>query len=180
MREQQARQLYQAAGYNKDNPLRLELRINSSATHRRTALAVSAMWKQNLGIITQIVNEEWKVFVNNRRQGVITEVFRGGWIGDYPDPTTFLSLFASDNVQNWSAYKSPRYDNLLALANTELDADLRNQILQRAEQQLLNDMPMIPLYYYVSRHLVNQRVRGYMANTLDIHLSRYLSLQAAP
>ncbi len=179
-REQQAKKLYQAAGYSTKKPLRLELRINSSATHRRMALAVAAMWKQNLGVITQIVNEEWKVFVNNRRQGVVTEVFRGGWIGDYPDPTTFLSLFVSDNVQNWSAYNSPRYDNLLALAATESDPDLRHQILQRAEQQLLNDMPMIPLYYYVSRHLVNPRVSGYMANTLDIHLSRYLNLQAAP
>ncbi len=179
-REQQALELYQSAGYSKAKPLRLELRINSSATHRRTALAVAAMWKQTLGVITQIVNEEWKVFVNNRRQGVVTEVFRGGWIGDYPDPTTFLALFSSDNVQNWSAYKSSRYDNLLDLAGAEMDPELRQQILQRAESQLLKDMPMIPLYYYVSRHLVNQRVSGYMGNTLDIHLSRYLSLEAAP
>ena len=176
-REQTARDLYRQAGYSEGNPLKLELRINSSSTHRRMALAVAAMWKQTLGVVTRIVHEEWKVFVNNRSQGVITEVFRGGWIGDFPDPVTFLSLFISDNVQNWSAYHSLRFNNLMALAEAETNPEQRLQLLQSAEKQLLDDVPMIPLYYYVSRHLVDQRVSGYTANTLDIHLSRYLDME---
>lgn len=176
-RETTAAELYRQAGYSKENPLRLELRINSSSTHRRMALAVSAMWKQSLGVVTRIVHEEWKVFVNNRSQGVITEVFRGGWIGDFPDPVTFLSLFVSDNVQNWSGYHSLRFNNLMALAEDQTHPEQRLQLLQQAEKQLLDDVPMIPLYYYVSRHLVDQRVSGYSDNTLDIHLSRYLDLE---
>ncbi|MCF6224960.1 MAG: peptide ABC transporter substrate-binding protein [Xanthomonadales bacterium] len=176
-RETTAVALYRQAGYSKENPLHLELRINSSSTHRRMALAVSAMWKQNLGVVTRIVHEEWKVFVNNRNQAVITEVFRGGWIGDFPDPVTFLSLFISDNVQNWSGYESLRFNNLMALAEDQANPKQRLQLLQQAEKQLLDDVPMIPLYYYVSRHLVDQRVSGYSDNTLDIHLSRYLDLE---
>ncbi|MCF6264579.1 MAG: peptide ABC transporter substrate-binding protein [Xanthomonadales bacterium] len=176
-REKTAAALYRQAGYSKENPLHLELRINSSSTHRRMALAVSAMWKQNLGVVTRIVHEEWKVFVNNRSQAVITEVFRGGWIGDFPDPVTFLSLFISDNVQNWSGYESLRFNNLMALAEDQSNPQQRLQLLQQAEKQLLDDVPMIPLYYYVSRHLVDQRVSGYSDNTLDIHLSRYLDLE---
>lgn len=177
VREQTARDLYRLAGFGEGNQLHLELRINSSSTHRRMALAVAAMWKQTLGVVTRIVHEEWKVFVNNRNQAVITEVFRGGWIGDFPDPVTFLSLFSSNNVQNWSGYHSLRFDNLMALAEAETDPGQRLQLLQNAEKQLLDDVPMIPLYYYVSRHLVDQRVNGYTANTLDIHLSRYLDLE---
>lgn len=176
-REQTARELFALSGYSEENPLRLELRINSSSTHRRMALAVAAMWKQTLGVVTQIVHEEWKVFVNNRSLGVITEVFRGGWIGDFPDPVTFLSLFTADNVQNWSGYNSLRFDNLMALAEAETNSTQRLLLLERAEKQLLDDAPLIPLYYYVSRHLVDKRVTGYTANTLDIHLSRYLNLE---
>jgi len=64
----------------------------------------NSMWKQVLGVNTQLIYEEWKVFVNNRRMGVITEVFRGGWIADYADPSGFLDLFISDNSLNNTFY----------------------------------------------------------------------------
>jgi oligopeptide transport system substrate-binding protein len=51
------------------------------------------------------------------------------------------------------------------------------QLLREAEAQLLQDMPVIPLYYYVSRHLVNPAVAGYENNVRDVHLSRYLDLE---
>ena len=153
----------------------LELRYNTSAVHRRVAVAVAAMWKQVLGVNTELVNEEWKVFVNNRRLGVVTQVFRGGWIADYADPASFLELFSDGSALNNTFYGNARFDELLGSANAQT-GPARMELLRRAESQLMQDMPVIPLYYYVSRHLVNPAITGFENNVRDIHLSRYLDL----
>ena len=175
-REAEARRLYQESGAGQHEPLLLELRYNTSGVHRRVAVAVAAMWKQVLGISTELVNEEWKVFVNNRRLGVITQVFRGGWIADYADPSSFLELFVGGSNLNNTFYSGARYDELLGSAATASGAT-RMGLLRQAEAQLMHDIPVIPLYYYVSRHLVNPAVSGYEDNVRDIHLSRYLNLE---
>ncbi len=175
-REAKARELYRAAGYGDGRDLLVELRFNTSSLHRRMAVAVAAMWKQVLGVNAELINEEWKVFVNNRRQGVITQVFRGGWIADYADPGSFLDLFRGGNELNTTFYASDAYDSLLAQAGL-LDGTRRMVALQQAETLLMRDMPVIPLYYYVSRHLVKPGVSGFHDNVRDIHLSRYLGLE---
>jgi len=176
-RQQEAKKLYAEAGYSAKNPLLVELRFNTSSQHRKIALAVSSMWRQVLGVNTELINEEWKVFVNNRRQGVLTQVFRGGWIADYADPTSFLDLFRSDNDLNTTFYNNELFDRLMDQA-TVLQGDERMQRLQRAEAQLMKDMPAIPLYFYVSRHLLKSTVSGYQPNVRDIHLSRYLGVES--
>lgn len=175
-REAEARKLFESSGLHKGKPLRLELRYNTSALHRRVAVAVAAMWKQVLGVSTQLVNEEWKVFVNNRRLGVVTQVFRGGWIADYADPASFLDLFLSGNALNSSFYRNPQFDALVAAAAVAGDAR-RKELLREAESLIMQDMPLLPLYYYVSRHLVSPRVGGFVDNVRDVHLSRYLTLE---
>ncbi len=163
------------AGFGQHKPLVLELRYNTSQLHRRMAVAVSAMWKQVLGVATELVNEEWKVFVNNRKMGVVTEVFRGGWIADYSDPASFLDLFISDSALNTTFYANPEFDQ--TVASTHLVSGLaRMELLRKAESVLMQDMPVIPLYYYVSRHLVNTRITGFADNVRDVHLSRYLAI----
>ena len=166
-----ARELYRRSGA--PDGLLLELRYNSSSVHRRMAVAVAAMWKQVLGVNTDLVQEEWRVFVNNRRQGVVTEVFRGGWIADFADPVSFLDLFRSDNELNVTFYRSDEYDRLLAAA-AGVDGPERLDRLRAAERRLLQDMPAIPLYHYVSRHLVQPWVSGWQDNVRDVHLSRWL------
>lgn len=173
-RLERARHLYTRAGYGPDRPLTVELRYNSSLTHRRTAAAVAGMWKQNLGVRTRQVNEEWKVFVTNRRQGRLTEVFRGGWIADFPDATSFLDLFVGDSPLNHSFFSDSEYDRLVAAAGAA--GDDRFDLLWSAEQRLLEAHAVIPLYYYVSRHLVDPRIKGFEDNPMDVHLSRWLSL----
>jgi oligopeptide transport system substrate-binding protein len=173
-REAEAQRLYRRAGLSQSGLL-LELRYNTSAVHRRVAVAVAAMWKQVLGVNTELVNEEWKVFVNNRKLGVVTQVFRGGWIADFADPSSFLELFSSSSALNNTFYRNARFDELLGSANAEVGA-ARMELLRRAESQLMQDMPVIPLYYYVSRHLVSPAIAGFENNVRDIHLSRYLDL----
>ncbi|MEJ2535043.1 MAG: peptide ABC transporter substrate-binding protein [Gammaproteobacteria bacterium] len=111
-RNAEAQRLYAEAGYDEDRPLRVEIRYNTSENHKKLALAVASMWKQVLGVQAQLINEEWKVFLQNRSQRVLTQVFRAGWIGDYADPYTFLQLFRTGHGQNDFAYSNSLYDSL--------------------------------------------------------------------
>ena len=174
-REAEAVRLLGLSGFGRQEPLLLELRYNTSGVHRRVAVAVSAMWRQVLGVNTQLVNEEWKVFVNNRRMGVVTEVFRGGWIADYADPGSFLDLFIAGSSLNNTFYSNSDYDMLIKSAEIS-SGSARMELLQQAEAYLMKDMPVIPLYYYVSRHLVRPRISGFLDNVRDVHLSRYLGV----
>lgn len=171
-----AQRLLREAGYSRKRPLDVELRFNSSLSHRRMAAAVAAMWKQHLGVRTRLVNEEWKVFVTNRRHGRITEIVRGGWIADWADPGNFLDNFHSQSALNYAFFDDPDFDRLLEQASERTGRE-RLELLARAEQRLLDRHAIIPLYYYVSRHLVDPAVSGYEDNPMDIHLSRWLSLE---
>jgi oligopeptide transport system substrate-binding protein len=102
-------------------------------------------------------------------------VFRGGWIADYADPASFLDPFIGDNSLNNTFYKNTSYNMLIKSAEIS-SGSARMELLQRAEAHLMKDMPVIPLYYYVSRHLVRPRLSGFLDNVRDIHLSRYLGV----
>ena len=125
-------------------------------------------------------NEEWKVFVGNRKQRVITQVFRGGWIGDVPDPRNFLAAFAHDGPLNWTGFDDAGFRERLERADAARSDAARNAWLHAAEQRLLAADAVIPLYFYTSKHLVSPQVRGWQANALDRHASRWLRLQAGP
>jgi oligopeptide transport system substrate-binding protein len=171
-----ARQLYGAAGYSEGHPLTVELRYNTSTLNRRLALAVAAMWQETLGVHARLRNEEWKVFVQNRRQRAITQVFRGGWIADVDDARNFLAAFASDGPLNWIGYRDRQFDALIAQADNTADPIQRNAVLAQAEARLLASQPLIPLYFYTSKHLVKPAVHGFRANPLDHHASRFMTL----
>lgn len=173
-RSRKAKQLYQEAGYSKSNPLTVEIRYNTSENHKKLAIAISAMWKQVLGVKVRLVNEEWKVFLENRKQKQLTQVFRAGWIGDYNDPYTFAELMHSKHGINDPGYNNPEYDKLLNEAAFETDQDKRRRILHQAEQILLQDQPIIPLYSYVSKHLIKPYVGNYVPNILDHNYTKDL------
>lgn len=178
-REARAKALYRAAGYSERNPLTIELRYNTSTPHRRLSLAVASMWRDTLGVRVRLRNEEWKVFVQNRKQRAITQVFRGGWIGDVADARNFLGAFAADGALNWPGYDDARYRELFANADAARSENARNAWLRAAETRLLHAHALIPLYFYTSKHLVSPQVHGFEANPLDRHPSRWLRLEAA-
>ncbi|GAB4191510.1 MAG: ABC transporter substrate-binding protein [Wenzhouxiangellaceae bacterium] len=173
-REAEARRLYRDAGYSADQPLQVELRYNTSANHKKIALALAAMWSQVLGVETILINEEWKVFLQNRLQRRVTEVFRGGWIGDYNDPYAFLEIYHSGHRQNDSGYDNASYDRLLERIATERIPSRRMRLLAEAERILLEDQPFLPLYTYVTKRLISPRVQGWQPNIMDHHLSRWM------
>lgn len=168
-RNAEARRLYAEAGYSEENPLSVEILYNTNENHKRLSVAIASMWKQTLGVEATLVNQEWKVFLETRRRKETTEVFRAGWIGDYNDAFTFSQLRYSKNEMNHSGYASPAYDALLERAAMESDPVARAKVLEESERLLLADMPVIPLYFYVSKHLVKPWVGGRQTNIMDHH-----------
>ena len=175
-RNQEAQRLYSEAGYSKEKPLEVEILYNTSDNHKRIALAIAAMWKQTLGVKTTLRNQEWKVFLETRRLKQGTQVYRAGWIGDYDDPYTFSQLLHSENEMNHPGYSSEEYDELINLAATKNAGESRLDVLRQAEKAMLEDMPIIPIYFYVSQHLIKPQVSGLEGNVMDHHYSKYVRI----
>lgn len=171
-----ARRLYKESGYGEDEPLSVELRYNTSETHQRIALAIQSMWRETLGFEATLINEEFQVLLSNMRGKEVTQVFRSSWTGDYNDAHTFLQVMLTGNPSNMTGYASEQFDSLMRRAAEQTDPGRRRLYLEEAERVLLADHPVIPLYFYVSKHLVSRRVRGWGDNVLDYHYSQHLSI----
>lgn len=172
----EARRLYEAAGYSHDNPLRLQILYNTHENHRTIAVAISSMWQEALGIETELVNEEWKVYLETRRTKQDTQVFRAGWIGDYNDAYNFLEILHSESGLNDSGWDNERYDELLEQSSQEKDLERRARIMRQAEGILLEEMPVIPVYFYVTKRLVKPWVGNYRPHIQDFVYTKDLEI----
>ncbi len=175
-RRARARALYEQAGYSLTHPLKIELRFPSGSTHERIALAIAAMWKEALGVEVILGGEEFKSLLQRIARGD-TMVFRASWIADYNDPWTFAEVMSSGFGINLPKYHSAAYDTFLKTAAGTVSPLERIAALQAAEKQLLADAPIIPLYYYVNKHLVSNHVRGWYDNGMNVTYTRDLEWQ---
>lgn len=180
-RETEARRLYGMAGYSEENPLRFEIRYTAGDNNKKMALAAASLWKQVLGVQATLLNEENKVFLQNREQRILTQVFQSGWIGEYADAYSFLNLFRSGHGRNDFGYSNNLYDALLDEVEAERIPSIRRRLMFETERLLLADIPFIPLYTYVTKRMVNPRLVGWESNVMDHHYSKHMFfLKAAP
>jgi oligopeptide transport system substrate-binding protein len=164
-----ARRLLAEAGYPDGEGFpKFELLFNTSESHRTVAVAIQQMWKEELGIDVGLYNQEWKVYLATRKARDF-DIVRAAWIGDYVDPNTFLSLITSDNGNNHSNWGSTEYDALIKQAAMEQNPEARFELFQKAETILMDEMPVIPIYFYVRSTLIDEAVRGWHPNILDYH-----------
>ncbi len=168
-----ARQLLHEAGLGAQPPA-LELSYNSGELHNRIAVAVAQMWKDALGVETTLRAEEFKVLLQDIDRGDVG-LFRASWVADYDDAFGFLQLMQSKFGINLPHYASATYDESLQRASRETDPGRRRGWLEHAEASMLADQPVIPLYFYVSNHLVAATVRGWQVNALNIVYSKNVS-----
>jgi oligopeptide transport system substrate-binding protein len=161
-----ARELLSTAGMLP--PPSFELRYNSGEQHNRIAVAVAAMWKEALGVEVSLRAEEFKVLLQDIDRGDVTQVFRGSWLADYNDAYGFLQVLQSGFGINLPRYSSPQYDALLAAAADTVEPNQRRALLEQAEGTMLADQPLIPLYFYVAKHLVNARIQGWHDNSMNV------------
>jgi oligopeptide transport system substrate-binding protein len=171
-RNAEARRLYANAGYTEEHPLRFEIRYSSGENNKKMALAVASLWKQVLGVQATLVNEELKVFLQNREQKVLTQVFRAGWISDYADAYSFLNLFRTGHGHNDYGYSNSLYDSLLDEIAAERIPSRRRRLMYEAERILLMDTPFIPVYTYVTKRMVSPLLQGWQSNVMDHHYSK--------
>jgi oligopeptide transport system substrate-binding protein len=175
-RLREAQRLYGEAGYSKEKPAAFELRYNSGEVHTKVALAVASMWQEALGVEVKLTQVEFKSLLQDIDRGDV-EVFRSSWVGDYNDAYTFAQYLKSDFGVNLPHYANPDYDALLAQAATELDPAKRRALLEQAEGVMLADTPLLPLYFYVSKHLVKPEVTGWYDNVMNVTYSKDLGLR---
>lgn len=138
-----------AEGLAEEGMDKLEFTIlyNTSEQHKKVAEAIQQMWNENLGVNVTLENTEMKVKID-REHKLDYEVSRAGWSGDYADPNTFLDLFTSWSSQNDTGWKTEAYDELITKAGEELDPATRMGYLHEAEEMLMEEMPIMPIYYY--------------------------------
>ncbi|MEX0446391.1 ABC transporter substrate-binding protein [Xenorhabdus sp. SGI246] len=160
-RIKKAKELLNEAGFNQNNPLKFNLLYNTHESHKKIAIAVSSMWKKNLGVEAVLQNQEWKVMLDNMHQGKF-EVIRRAWIADYNSPMNFLNMFMSGQVKNTSLYESRDYDVLIKKASETNDKSYQ----QKGLDIITKDSPVIPIYYYVSARMVKPYVGGFYINPL--------------
>ncbi|PSU35171.1 ABC transporter substrate-binding protein [Photobacterium lutimaris] len=165
-RNEKAKSLLEEAGYGPGNPLNFTLLYNTSENHKKIAVAIASMWKKNLDVTANLENQEWKTYLDTRRQGDF-DVTRAGWCGDYNEASSFLSLMQSNNSSNDPRYNSKAYDAIMAKALESTSDAEREQLYIQAEQLLAEDMPIAPIYQYVKARLVNPLVGGYPANNAE-------------
>lgn len=153
------------------------LLYNTQESHKAIAEAIQQQWKQELGVEVSLVNKEWKVYQNDTRK-LNYNIGRAGWIGDYNDPNTFLDMWLTDGGNNQTGWSSKKYDRLIAAAAVESNPKKRMKIFKEAENILINDeMPIMPIYFYVNTNVVKPWVKGLSLNLRDIHPLRYVWIE---
>jgi len=135
------------------------------------------MWKETLGIDTELITEEYRVFLNSRKDTSRWDVVRLAWTADYNDAGNFLEAFRSTSPNNDAGYMNPHYDSLLDTAALTADASERKAKLEEAERVLLSDYPIIPIYFYSVKRLVKPYVKGAKPNPLNRLYSKNLYIE---
>tara|TARA_X000000950_G_scaffold77706_1_gene97684 strand:+ start:75293 stop:76876 length:1584 start_codon:yes stop_codon:yes gene_type:complete len=171
----EARSLLEEAGYGPDNPLEFEYTYRSTDDNPRVAPAVQASWMEIADWVNpQILQKETQVQYSLLRQGDF-QIGDGAWVADFNDPKNFLFLLQSNTgAMNYGRYDNPEFDALMDQADREQDLDVRADLLEQAEQMMLDDMPIIPMWYQVSKNLVDPTITGFEDNADDVHRSRYM------
>ena len=139
--------------------------LNTGGNHQIIAEAIQQMLKTNLGIDIEIQAQEWSVFQQSRKDGVFN-MDRNGWIGDYMDPSTFMDMFTSKNGQNNSKYNNPAYDKAISGARVETDPAKRIQLYHDAEKLIMDDMGVVPIYFYTDPVEISKDLQDYVVTKL--------------
>jgi oligopeptide transport system substrate-binding protein len=165
-RNAKAKELLAEAGYNESNPLKFSLLYNTSENHKKNAVAIGSMWKKTLGVEVTLENQEWKTYLESKKQGDF-EAARAGWCGDYNEASTFTTLMESKNTTGGIHYLSDEYDELIKRSIETTDEKERTALYYAQEALLAKDMPIAPIYQYVQTRLVNPHVGGYADNNAE-------------
>lgn len=174
-REDKAKKILEEAGVTPGN-LSIVLRYSTSENHKNTMAAIADMLK-GIGISATLDEVDGTTYFSYLEQKGMFDIARDGWVGDYNDPNSFLSIFTSDSYFNYAQWSNKDYDALVAKSAITKDPGERAKILAEAEKILLEGGASIPLLYYSSTALVADKVKGYDDNLMNSHATRWLSIK---
>ena len=135
------------------------LLYNTDESHKKIAQAAQEMWRTNLGIEIGLENVDFQVKLDREKAGDYF-ISRGGWIGDYMDPMTFVDLWLTGSSFNDANYSNPDYDELVKGAKATADQDIRFDNMRKAEKMIMEDMPIIPVYFYTQPFVQKPYITG--------------------
>jgi oligopeptide transport system substrate-binding protein len=170
-----ARTLLEEAGFGPDNEFKFEFIHRSTDDNPKAAPVAQSNWNEIAPWVNaQILKQDTKVLYARLRQSDF-EVADGAWVADFDDPINFLYLLDSTTgQQNYGRYSNPEYDALLRAASAEFDLIRRAEIFAEAEAMMLEDAPITPMWYQVTKNLVDPTLTGWAENAQDNHRSRWL------
>lgn len=175
-RIERAKQLYKEAGYSAENPLKFEVRSVDVSSRKKILNAIASMWKETLGAKVEIINTEFKIYIQELKQKNFN-VYLGRFVGLYNDPHTFAELMVKDSGMNMVGYNNPKYDELIAKAVAETDLEKRADYYAASERILLDDHPVIPLTTVAYPKLVKPYVKGFKPSVMDVFYAKDLWLE---
>ncbi|MED1958378.1 peptide ABC transporter substrate-binding protein [Brevibacillus formosus] len=154
----------------------ITLIYNTSEGHKKIAKEIQDQWKKNLGVDIKLENKEWKVYLEDVHQGNY-QIARGGWLGDFNDPINFLEMFQEqDGGNNDTRWGNSKYKELLNQSALEQDPEKRKAILMQAEQILMDEMPIMPIYFYTQSWVQNENLKDVVIDGLGAIDFKYADL----
>jgi oligopeptide transport system substrate-binding protein len=184
---EKAKQLLAEAGYKdasgKYDPKKfpvdqVEINYNTNESNRQIAEYVQAQWKQNLGLTVGLRNTEWKTFLPMRSKLEYKGFARAGWVGDYMDPYTYLSLFTTkEGGDNGTGWFDPNYNRMLIEANSEPDETKRMALLAKAESYFLDHQPVVTLVIPATSWMKKPYVKGLYPNPSTLHAWKFVYIE---
>lgn len=162
-----ARKLLVEAGYDNIELFpKLDIVYNTNETHKIIAEAIQYMWQTNLGIEVTLTNQEWAVLQETKRLRNYS-VAKSNWFGDYADPMSMLGIMTSSSAINTTGWSNATYDALINAAKLE-KGQKRFDLLYEAQALLMEDAPIIPIYYHTDQFMVSERVKNYEKTTIGL------------
>jgi len=131
---------------------------NTNESHKILAETFQEMWRKNLGVQVNLINQEWKVFIKTRQEGDF-QICRDGWTGDYLDPMTFMDVFVTGSGNNDAHWSNKEYDDLIKKAKLSSDQKERMELMHKAEKLLIEEMPICPIYFYVDAFCMKDNIK---------------------
>lgn len=173
-----AKKLLDEAGFKDRSKFpRVSLAFNTNENHQRIAENLQAQIKKNLGIEVQIQNEEWKVYLSRLRTDT-PSIYRMGWLADYPDPSTFMSLMTSSSENNHTGWGNKKYDELVTVGGAALDKEKRRAAYSEAQKILTEvDVPVMPVYSAVKHAMISDRMQNFPMNSIDRNIFKGVTIK---
>ena len=170
----EAKRLMAEAGYGRDNPVTFELAYDTQEENRKIAVAMKSMWAA-IGLNADLMDTEFRN-LNRKARTRDFDIMRWAWFSPFNDAAGYLNLLRAGDPSNYVDYANPDFNALMDQANSISDQDERNRLMRQAEQILMEDYVILPVYHYVSRRLVKTHVDGWNENARNNYLARYMTV----